>query len=177
MELFGYDIESIYLFLLIAGVVLTILYIFVGELLEGLMDVGGDAILNPITLIGYITLVGGLGYVLETVGFFLGSGMILLINLVTSAIVIVLVNYFIIIPVKRSEKNMSYSINDLKGTVGEVFTTIPADGFGEVIISRTHGTVSKPAKSFDDEELLEGTKILVIDVDDEGVFLVSEHYE
>ncbi|WP_280769590.1 hypothetical protein [Salipaludibacillus daqingensis] len=177
MEIFGYDIESIYLFLLIAGVILTILYIFVGELLEGLMDISGDAILNPITIIGYITLIGGLGYVLEAVAFFLGSGMILLINLVVSAIVIVLVNYFIIIPVKRSEKNTSYSINELKGTVGEVFTTIPADGFGEVIISRTHGTISKPAKSFDQELLPEGTKILVIDIDDEGVFLVSKHYD
>ncbi|WP_416147327.1 hypothetical protein ACM26V_13975 [Salipaludibacillus sp. HK11] len=177
MEIFGYDIESIYLFLLIAGVVLTVLYIFVGELLEGLMDIGGDAFLNPITFIGYITLFGGLGYVLETMAFFISSGMIILINLVVSAIVIVLVNYFIILPVKRSEKNMSYSMNDLKGTVGDVFTSIPADGFGEVIISRTHGTVSKPAKSFDHEELPEGTKILVIDIDDEGVFLVSKHYD
>lgn len=176
MEIFGYGIESIYLFLLIAGVILTILYIFVGDLLEGLMDIG-DIFLNPITVIGYITLIGGLGYVLEAIVFFIGSGMILLINLVVSAIAIVLVNYFIIIPVKRSEKNMSYSINDLKGTVGEVFTTIPADGFGEVIISRTHGTVSKPAKSFDNEELIEGTSILVIDIDDEGVFLVSKHYD
>jgi membrane-bound ClpP family serine protease len=177
MELFGYDIESIYLFLLIAGVVLTVLYIFVGELIEGLMDIGGDAILNPITVIGYITLLGGLGYVLETMAFFIGSGIILLINLVVSAIVIVLVNYFIILPVKRSEKNMSYSINELKGAVGEVFTTIPENGFGEIIISRTHGTVSKAAKSSDHEVLPEGTKILVIDIDDEGVFLVSKHYE
>jgi hypothetical protein len=177
MEIFGYGIDSIYLFLLIVGVILTILYIFVGELLEGVMDIAGDTVLNPITIIGYITLIGGLGYVLETIGFFLGSGMVLLINLIVSGIVIVLVNYFIILPVKRSEKNMSYSINDLKGIVGDVFTTIPADGFGEIIIARTHGTVSKPAKSFDHEELPEGTRILVIDIDDEGVFLVSKHYD
>ncbi|SES30400.1 hypothetical protein SAMN05518684_11548 [Salipaludibacillus aurantiacus] len=177
MEIAGYTIESIYLFLLIAGVILTFLYIFVGELIEGMMDISGDGIINPITVIGYITLIGGLGYILETMAFFMGSGLILLVNLVVSAVLIVLVNYFIILPVKRSEKSTSYSINELKGTVGEVYTTIPAEGFGEVVISRTHGTVSKAAKSFDNEDLPEGTKVLVIDIDDEGVFHVSKHYD
>jgi membrane-bound ClpP family serine protease len=177
MELFGYSIESIYLFLLIAGVILTILYILVGDLLEGLMNIAIDGLFNPITIIGYITLVGGFGYVLETIAFFMAPWTILVINLLISAIVIILVNYFIILPFKRSEKNTSYSIKELKGAVGEVFTTIPADGFGEIIISRPHGTVSKAAKSFDGEALPEGTHILVIDIDEEGVFLVSKHYD
>lgn len=176
MEIFGYPIESIYLAALILGVILTILYFFVGEVLEGLMDIAGDGIINSITFIGYITLIGGVGYVLETVTF-MGSGNIFVINLVVSLVIVVLVNFFIILPVKRSEKNISYSVQELKGTTGEVFTSIPVDGFGEIIIPRAHGTMSKPAKSFDGDPLPEGTKILVIDIDDEGVFLVSKHYE
>lgn len=175
MEIFGYSIESIYLFALITGVILTVLYIFVGEVLEGMMEIG-DGGINPITVIGYITMVGGLGYVMETITF-MNSGTILIVNLLLSLIVVALVNFFIIVPIKRSEKNTSYSIQELKGTTGEVFTTIPAEGFGEVVIPRTHGTISKPAKSFDRENLPEGTKILVIDIDEEGVFLVSKHYE
>lgn len=177
MEILGYPIESVYLFLLITGVILTILYLFVGEVLEGLMDMSGDSVFNPITLIGYMTLVGGLGYILEAVVFFMSSGTLLAMNLVASAVIIILVTYFIIIPVKRSEKNTSYSIHSLKGAVGEVYTTIPEDGFGEVVIPRTHGTVSKTARSFDNDVLPEGTKVLVVDIDEEGVFHVSKHYD
>ncbi|RKL68316.1 hypothetical protein CR203_07495 [Salipaludibacillus neizhouensis] len=176
MEVFGFPIETLYLYALILGVILTVLFLFVGDLLEGLFNISGDGVINPITLIGYITLFGGLGYVLETVTF-MNSGTIIVINAVISLIVIVLVNFFIVIPVKRSEKNISYSVQELKGTIGEVYTTIPIDGFGEIVIPRTHGTMSKPAKSFDGDHLPEGTKILVIDIDDEGVFLVSKHYE
>lgn len=174
MEIFGQPIEVIYLIILICGVGLTFLYIFVGEILEGLFDIAGDGVFNPITIIGYITLFGGIGYIGEVLGF-VSSGLMLAVNLLLSAVIIVLVNFYIILPMKRSEKNMSSSIHDLKGRVGEVYTSIPADGFGEVIIRRTHGTVSKPAKSFDGDPLKEGLSVLIIDIDEEGVLLVSAY--
>lgn len=176
MELFGLPIGNIYLILVISGVILTLLYIFVGEVLEGLFDIAGDGAINPITIIGFITLIGGFGYIGEVLQIF-PSGLLLLINILISAVVIVLVNYYIVLPLRRSEESMSSSIQELKGRVGEVYTSIPADGFGEVIIRRTHGVVSKPAKSFDQVPLQEGQSVLIVDIDEEGVFLVSEHYE
>ncbi|SDO38034.1 hypothetical protein [Alkalicoccus daliensis] len=174
MEVFGMPITAMYLFILVSGVFLTFLYIFVGELLEGLFDIAGDGIVNPITIIGFITLFGGLGYIGEVLGL-VSSGLLIIVNLLLSAVIIVLVNFYIILPLKRTEKSMSSSIQDLKGRVGEVYTSIPADGFGEVIIRRTHGTVSKPAKSFDGEPLKEGRFVLIVDIDEEGVLLVSEY--
>lgn len=176
MELFGLPMATIYLVIVIAGVTLTVMYIFIGEVLEGLLDIGGDGVINPVTLIGFITLIGGLGYIGEVLQL-VSSGLLLLINLLISAVIIVLVNYYIVLPLRRSEESMSSSIKDLIGRVGEVYTSIPADGFGEVIIRRTHGTVSKPAKSFDQVPLQEGQSVLIVDIDDEGVFLVSAHYE
>ncbi|QKS72409.1 hypothetical protein FLK61_37925 [Paenalkalicoccus suaedae] len=175
MEIAGIPITTIYLTLLVVGVALTILYIFVGEVLEGILDIGDGAI-NPVTAIGFVTLLGGAGYILELV-LPISSGLVLGLAFILSSILIVLVNYFIILPVKRSEKNMSFSIRDLIGRVGEVYTSVPAHGYGEVIIRRTHGTISKPAKSFDDVPLPEGTKVLIVDIDEEGVFLVSEYEE
>lgn len=53
MTLFGMPIETIYLILLIASGSLTILYLFFGDVLEGLGEAAG--FLNPILILAFIT--------------------------------------------------------------------------------------------------------------------------
>ena len=51
---------------------------------------------------------------------------------------------------------------------------IPVDGYGEVIISNTSGTISKSAVSVDGTEIKEGSEVVVIYVKD-GVLVVSPY--
>lgn len=89
------------------------------------------------------------------------------------ALVLTLLVHFYIVPLKKVEASLSYSIDKLKGATGEVITTIPADGMGEVLIKTGLGVNNRSACSYDQTEIPEGSKVLVMDIKD-NVFLVSK---
>jgi hypothetical protein len=107
MELFGFPMTTVYLILLFAGVSLAFLYVFIGEMLEGLLDFAGDAV-NSVTFIGFITLVGGIGFAGEVMG--IGTSVSLfLITIAVAAIISGLINLFIIIPMKKQRRKKTTS--------------------------------------------------------------------
>jgi hypothetical protein len=64
----------------------------------------------------------------------------------------------------------------LRGRIGTVITTIPVDGFGEVMIDSTSGRIAKPASSFDGDLIQSGTKVLIVQVEN-GVLQVTVHHQ
>ncbi|PTL39393.1 hypothetical protein [Alkalicoccus saliphilus] len=102
MELFGLPMSVVYLVLLFTGVSLAFLYIVMGEWMEGLLNFAGDA-LNAVSLIGYITLLGGLGYVGEVLGI-APSAVILIASIILAAVIMALINYNVVIPLKRKRR-------------------------------------------------------------------------
>lgn len=77
----------------------------------------------------------------------------------------------------KSEESLAYTEDSLKGRIGNVIIPIPKDGFGEVLLESISGRISKPAASFDNEEIAEGKKILVIDVKNGVLYVVPhQHY-
>ncbi len=76
----------------------------------------------------------------------------------------------------NAESSTSISVHDLKGKVGEVITTIPATGMGEVLIQSPSGSWNEIAASFDKEEIKQGKKVLVVEIK-EQILYVSEFNE
>lgn len=171
MEIFGASIQTIYLTTLLIAGGLTILYILFGDMLEGIAEATG--IINPTLVLAFITFFSAAGYLFELLSSF-SHFTILIFSIGIAIILDVLLNVFVLIPLSSAEESLVYSVDSLKGRVGKVIIPIPVDGFGEVIIQSSSGTIAKSAKSFENKEIGEGKKVLVIDVQN-GVLLVSPY--
>ena len=60
----------------------------------------------------------------------------------------------------------------LKGRVGKVITSIPENGYGEVLIENVSGRIAKPAKGFENEKIHEGSNVLIVNIKN-GVLYVT----
>jgi len=172
MELFGTPIETIYLYTLFIIGALTVLFIFFGDAAHG--TAAGLDFLNPVIVLAFITFMSATGYILEKVTS-LNSYLILVIAVIISFILDVILNIFVLLPLSKAEESLVYTAESLNGRVGKVIITIPANGFGEVVLESTSGMISKSARSFDDSTIKEGATVLVIDA--ETGFLTVKEYE
>lgn len=169
------EIVDIYWWLLWGSLGIAIISLFLGDLLEGLLDGLFDSIgefLNPLLLFGTLAVVSGSG-VLFTKYSSLSDWYVLLISLLIGLGAYFLIYYLLVIPMSNAEASTSISIYDLAGKTGDVITTIPANGYGEVFIESTNGSRSESAKSFDAVTIKQGTRIVVVEVK-EQVLYVSE---
>ncbi|MGM7634693.1 hypothetical protein [Bacillus sp. Hm123] len=171
MELFGFPILTVYLFLLIASASMTILYVLFGDVLGGADD--GIPFFNPTVVLAFVTIVSAVGYCLERFSS-LTSLYILFIAVGIAVVFDFLLYYFVLIPLSSAEESLVYTEESLSGRTGKVIIPIPKDGFGEVVIESSSGMISKPACAFDDQPIAEGTTVLIIDVQ-KGVLYVQAY--
>ncbi|MCM3739832.1 NfeD family protein [Oceanobacillus luteolus] len=169
MELFGTPIENIYLFVLIIAGILTILYLFFGDFIEVFGEI--SPFLNPALILAFITFFSAAAYILELVTS-LSSIVIIIISSILAFILAAVLNIFVFIPMKSAEESLSYTEDSLKGRVGKIILSVPEDGFGEIVIKSKSGTISKPAASYDNELIQEGTRVLVIEVKNGVLYVV-----
>ncbi|PAV28850.1 hypothetical protein CIL05_14585 [Virgibacillus profundi] len=160
MTLFGTSMETIYLTMLIIAGSLTVLYIFFGDILEGI----GEAIgLNPALILAFITFFSASGYIFETVTSF-SSLVIMVVSIISALLLDILLNIFVLIPLSSAEESLSYTEESLKGRVGKIIIPIPENGFGEIVIESKSGMISKPATGYENEAIAGGKRVLVIEV-------------
>lgn len=175
MEPFSIPLETIYLYGLIISGILTVLYVLFADVLH--FQGAGDGLhfLNPVLIFAFVTILSACGYLLEKLSS-IHYLAIMGIGAVTAFIVVTLLNVFVLVPLSSAEESLVYKESDLKGRIGKVITSIPADGFGEVMIDSTSGRIAKPATSFDKVAIPDGVDVLVVDVKN-GVLQVAERNE
>ncbi|WHX99885.1 hypothetical protein [Neobacillus sp. DY30] len=171
MEVFNLPLETIYLYGLIGSGILTILYVFFGDVVH----FDGPDFLNPVIILSFVTLFSASGYLFEklsAIHYLVIGG----ISAIIAFILVTFLNVFVLIPLSNAEESLVYKESDLRGRIGTVITAIPADGYGEVMIESISGRIAKPATSFDRVQIENGTNVLVVDIKD-GVLQVSSHQE
>ena len=166
MDFLATSIETVYLIVLIVSGLSIFLYLLFGDFLEA----AGD-FLSPTLILAFVTIASASGYLFETYTS-LNSVLILVISLVTAFTVDACLNMFVLIPLSSAEESLAYTEESLKGRVGKVITSIPEDGYGEVLIENTSGRIAKPAVGFKNAAIQEGMKVLIIDVK-KGVLQVT----
>ncbi|MFJ7734875.1 hypothetical protein ACIQ2D_00935 [Lysinibacillus sp. NPDC097287] len=171
MTLFGYSLEQIYLVVLIFVGLGTILYMFFGDVAEGIGE--GLPILNPSVILSFITMMAAAGYILEKLAW-LSSGMNIVVAFILGAILSTLFYLFILVPLKSADVSLAYTEESLGGQLGKVIVPIPIDGFGEVVIESASGMISKRATGFDNEAIDYDTTVLIVEVK-EGTLFVREY--
>ncbi|PIK31583.1 hypothetical protein CS954_07805 [Bacillus siamensis] len=173
MDIFHLRLETIYLYTLIIAGSLTLLILFFQDVFHGLSEVIPVSFVNPTLILSFLTIFSASGYIGE-IATSLSNPIIALLSFVLSVFLVSLLYFFILVPLSSAEESFVYRESDLKGRIGRVITSVPKDGYGEVIIEGIGGAISKSAVSFDQEQIKYGTAVLVIDVKD-GVLFVTPH--
>lgn len=172
MEILGLALADFFLYSLIICGILTCIFILFNDVFAG-FDL--PDFLNPTLILCFLTIASGSGYVLVSLTA-LQVLPIFLISIVTSFILVSIINLFVLVPVSAAHESLTIDEADLKGRLGIVITSVPIDGYGEVLITSKSGSFSKPALSFDQEAIPSQTKVLIIDIQN-GVLHVSPHEE
>lgn len=162
---------------LLLGVLFAIVVVLFGDFLGDYFHIFSlDHLewLQPMVLVGGITVFGGTGLIVTRYTAFMGYKVVL-ISLFIAIIVSLLVYFMYIKPMKNCENASGFFITDLIGRVGEVLVPVPAKGYGEILIKIGAGNTNQIAASNDGVEFPVGTQVVVATVS-EGIVYVS-HYK
>lgn len=152
------------------GIAFCIISLLIGEVVGGLFHFETGIFLQPITLFGGITTFGGVGFLLLKWTHL--SFDAALIYAILSAVVSILLLYFLIVrPSKYTENSTGFQLKDLIGKEGEVWTSIPSDGLGEVLITMAGGNSNQIAASHMGTPIAEGMRVVVCDVRDQILYV------
>lgn len=171
---------TIYWYCLGGGFAFTLLLFVLGDLLEGALDALDGALeavdigqaLDPMSFVGGVTVFGGVGLVLDA---YTELATVPEVTMAASiAILAALTLHFAYVkPMKASENSTGFSQAEYAGKVGEVGTTIPATGFGEVYVQMGASTTFQTAASFEGVEIPAGTAVVVVESGRDGTLLVA----
>jgi membrane protein implicated in regulation of membrane protease activity len=156
-------LESIYLICIGVGLLYSFITLFFGDSVTDWLHGVHLPALQPILWVSGLTAFGGVGFLLSRLTSFSVPTILALAFLGGAALAVAA--YFIWVePMSQAETSTGYSMLQLVGRVGEVWTTIPANGLGEVLISMVSGTTNNMAASLTNEPIKEGTRVLVVEV-------------
>ncbi|MCS7461998.1 protease [Paenibacillus doosanensis] len=157
---------------LITGVLFALVTVIFGDLLgnvlDGLFDfMSGEHLhaLQPTVLFSGLTVCGGAGILLTKYTAW-GTAGILGASVVCAVLISALVYFLYVKPMENSENSVAFSIHDMVGKLGEVSVTIPAVGYGEVMLRAGAGITNQIAASFEGEEIQTGVKVVTVEVKD-----------
>ena len=165
---------TIYWVCLLGGLGFTVLALFVGDLLEGFLDAldsFDSSFIDPLSIVGGVAGFGAAGIILdattslpESSAAWLAGGIGLLLAIA--------MHFLYVRPMKRGEVSMGFSVQEYRGRIGEVITTIPSTGYGEVMVQMGVTNTSREALSFSGKSIPSGTQIVVVEIRD-GDLLVA----
>jgi len=163
--------EALFWACLAGGVLYAIVAIVLGDVISQAMDGALDFLslegwpwLQPMTLVGGITVFGGAGLLLdEYTG--LGPGGVLVLALLLAVVLGAGVYFFYVKPMQNTENSTGYSVQDMSGKLAEVLVPVPASGYGEIVIRMgPAGVTNQMAQSFDGEPIEAGAKVVIVEV-------------
>lgn len=96
MEIFGTPIETIYLTTLIIAGILTLLFLFFGDMYEGVAEALPIPFLSPTLILAFLTFFSAGAYILEAI-LPISSLPIIFISIILSILLVILLNVFVLI--------------------------------------------------------------------------------
>ncbi|PAP77555.1 protease [Rubrivirga marina] len=170
----------LYWFCLIGGFAVTLVLLVVGEVLEAALDALdgalealdlGDAF-DPLSSVAGVTLFGGAGVLLDTYAG-LATAPEVAVAVLVGVVGAVVLHVVYVKPMQQSENSTGFSVREYAGKTGELATGVPEGGFGEVVVRMGASTTFQTAASFSGHAIPTGTRVVVVEVDADGVLRVA----
>jgi len=163
--------EALFWACLAGGMLYAIVAIVFGDVLSSALDgaldflsLDGWSWLQPMTIVGGITVFGGAGLMLDRYTG-LGTAAVLLLALLLAVVIGAGVYFFYVKPMQNTENSTGYSVQDMSGKLAEVLVPIPSSGYGEIVIRMgPAGVTNQMAQSFDGEPIEAGAKVVIVEV-------------
>ncbi|TVX87043.1 NfeD family protein [Paenibacillus agilis] len=163
--------EVLYWSLLILGIIYAAITLLFGDVWDAAIgEIIHIPFLQPAVLLGGLTSLGATGVLLTRYSNLL-PWLIFVLSLCAAVVVSTIMYFFYIKSMEKSEHSIAFSLSDLIGSIAEVHTPIPAQGFGEIIIYSKTGATNQIAASFDGIEIPSNTKVVIIDVRDHTTYV------
>lgn len=162
--------EMIYLICLVGGLIYALVTLLLGDAISDMLGELHLPVLQPILLVSGLTAFGGVGFLLTRLTEWSGLAVFLL-SAVVGALLAVAAYFLWIKPMDKAETSTGYSMSQLPGKIGEVGTTIPSEGLGEVLVKMVSGTTYHMASSMEKESIPAGTRVVVVEVRDHVLYV------
>ncbi|MBP1041563.1 hypothetical protein I6N95_11150 [Vagococcus sp. BWB3-3] len=163
----GYPLETIYFYALIVCAALAVLLFIFGDIFDF------DGPIDPMLIVPWVAFTSLFGYIGEK--FFVGNSlMVFLIGAGISTLLVFLLNFYIVVPLRNSEATISTSEKDLEGRTATVVTPIPIKGMGEVQFKSVTGSITRPASFYEPQEagIANGELVLIIEIRERVCYVV-----
>mgnify|MGYP002738351591 CR=1 FL=1 len=163
----GYPIDTIYLYVLIGCTVISFFLFIFGDIFDF------DGPVDPMLIIPWLAFTSLFGIMGEKI-FDMGHLLVFLVSGGLSLIIVFLMNFYILIPLRNSESSLSVSEKDFEGRTATVITPIPVKGMGEIKLSSVTGTITRPAAFYEAQEegVKAGSEVLIIEIKDRVCYVV-----
>ncbi len=128
--------------------------------------------ISPILLIFFVTVFGGVGWLIWYVFPELSVILIVLFALAAGIAMSTLMNLFVIRPLKKAQNTSTPDLEDLMGLPATVTETILENGFGEISYVINGNSYTSPAKGIHGEAFKAGQEVVICWITD-YIFYVS----
>ncbi|HBZ81398.1 MULTISPECIES: serine protease [Brevibacillus] len=164
-------LETVYMVCLVSGIIYTVLSLLFGDAVSDWLDHFHLPLFQPITFVSGLTAFGGAGYILSRFTS-LSDLVVFVLSAVIGAGLAVFAYFLWVKPMSQAENSTGYSMTQLGGKLGEVGTTIPAEGLGEVLLPMLSGTTYHMAASLERVSIPQGTRVVVVEVRDHVLYVI-----
>ncbi|MBO0431646.1 NfeD family protein [Enterococcus sp. DIV0660C] len=163
----GIALETIYWYTLLICAGIAVLLVVFGDIFDF------DGPLDPMLLVPWLAFTSLFGYLGESLTEW-SSVLIFVISAAISSVLVFLLNFYILMPMKNAEATLSSSEKTLEGQIAQVVTPIPITGMGEIQLQSVTGSINRPACFYTEQETMaqRGTKVLIIEVKDRVCYVI-----
>lgn len=164
--------ETFMMVLFVVGVGYAILTAIVGDVFGLDAHVGELPFLSPTIIATFVTVFGGLGYLLlHNTGWspLPVAGVAMLAALGVSAAVM----FLVVLPLYAAQKGTALSARGMIGLEAKVITAIDADRLGEIVYVQGGTRHNAPAKSAETATIPSGSQVRIVD-EMAGTFVVEK---
>lgn len=163
----GYPLETIYFYTLVVCAGLAILLFIFGDVFDF------DGPIDPMLIVPWVAFTSLFGYIFEKLSEMNGF-LILAIAAGIATLLVFLLNFYVLVPLRNSEATISSSEKDLEGRTATVVTPIPVTGMGEIQFKSVTGSITRPARFYEPQEVgvANGEIVLIIEIKDRVCYVV-----
>lgn len=165
-------VETLMIVLFAIGVGYAVLSAVVGDVFGLEFHAGELPFLSPTIIATFLTVFGGIGYMLlHNTGWsaFPVAGLSLLTALGVSSVVL----FLVVIPLHAAQKGTALSSKLMIGNEAKVIISIEAMRLGEIVYEQGGTRHSAPAKAVEDAVIPQGTQVRIVD-EMAGTFVVEK---
>ncbi|MCD9022786.1 NfeD family protein [Cohnella silvisoli] len=164
--------ETLMLVLFAIGAGYAVLSLIVGDVFGLEIHAGELPFLSPTIIATFMTVFGGIGYMLlHSTGWSAlpVAGLSLLAGLGVSSVVL----FLVVIPLHAAQKGTAQSAKAMIGHEAKVITSIEALRLGEIVYEQGGTRHSAPAKAIEESVIPQGTQVRIVD-EMAGTFVVEK---